>query len=103
MNLHMRKHLILFACSIATTLALPAAWAQDGRPNLSGTWQFDTAKSDLKTIKISEATWVIKEGDNSIHITESENGRTKSLELQCTTDGKECQITGDKARASFWY
>lgn len=99
----MRKHLILFACPLLALVTLPAAWCQDSRPNLSGTWQLDAAKSDMKTVKIADATWVIKEGDNTIHITESENGRAKAVELQCSTDGKECQVTGDKAKASFWY
>ena len=81
--------------------SLPAA-GQD-RPSLSGAWQFDASKSDLKSAKISSATWVIEESDNSIHITESEGGKAKKIELQCTTDGKECQVNGDKAKASFWY
>jgi hypothetical protein len=85
--------LALFACS---------AIGQD-RPTMTGNWQFDAAKSDLKTIKVSSANWVIEEGDNSIHITEAESGKSKKIELQCTTDGKECQVTGDKAKASFWY
>ena len=73
------------------------------RPSLNGTWQFDSSKSELKAIKISAATWVIQEADNSIHITESEGAKSKKVELQCTTDGKECQVTGDKAKASFWF
>ncbi|HEV2689317.1 MAG TPA: hypothetical protein VGV35_12210 [Bryobacteraceae bacterium] len=78
------------------------ALAQD-RPSMTGTWQFDAAKSDLKTLKLSGATWVIDESDNSIHLTESEAGKSKKVEMQCTTDGKECNVTGDKAKASFWY
>lgn len=79
--------------------ALPGT-AQD-HPNLSGTWQFDSSKSDQHSGKISDATWVIDENDNSIHITESESG--KKVELKCSTDGKDCQISGEKAKASFWY
>jgi hypothetical protein len=75
--------------------------AQD-HPSLSGTWQLDPGKSELHTGKISSATWVITEGDNSIHISESENGKSKKTELQCTTDGKECKFPGDR-RDSFWF
>lgn len=91
----------LLACSALAALVLPLA-AQD-RPNLSGTWQFDTAKSQLHADKVAGATWVINEDDNSIQITENEDGAPKKVQLKCTTDGKECKITGDKATASFWY
>jgi len=76
--------------------------AQD-KPSLNGTWQFDAAKSELHSGKVAITTWVIEEGDNTIHITESEASKSKKVELQCTTDGKECAVTGDKAKASFWY
>jgi hypothetical protein len=72
------------------------------RPSFSGTWQFDASKSELHLSKISSATWVIEEGDNSIHISQTENGKPKKTELQCSTDGKECKFPGDR-RDSFWY
>jgi hypothetical protein len=80
---------------------LPLA-GQD-RPNLSGTWQFDSSKSQLHTMTLADATWVISEDDSSIQIAESEDGAGKKLDLKCTTDGKECKIGGAKATASFWY
>jgi len=92
----------------ATAAFLVAAWVaapamgQD-RPNMSGNWQFDASKSELRNIKMASATWVIEESDNSIHITESEGAKSKKTEWKCTTDGKECQVAGDKAKASFWY
>jgi hypothetical protein len=77
--------------------------AQDQeRPSFNGTWQFDASKSELRSSKISSATWVMEEGDNSIHITQTENGKPKKTELQCTTDGKECKFPGDR-RDSFWF
>ncbi len=91
----------LLACSVLAVLVLPLA-GQD-RPNLSGTWQFDSAKSQLHTVTIAGATWTIAENDDSIQITESEDGAKKKIELKCTTDGKECKIAGEKATASFWY
>jgi hypothetical protein len=83
-------------------LALPLA-GQDDRPNLSGTWQFDSTKSELHTVKVAGATWVIHEDDSSIQITESADGAAKKIEMKCTTDGKQCKVGGDKATASFWY
>jgi hypothetical protein len=91
----------LLACSALAVLSLPLA-GQD-RPNLSGTWQFDGSKSELHTVKVSGATWVINEDDSTIQITESEDGASKKIQLKCTTDGKECKVTGDKGTASFWY
>jgi hypothetical protein len=69
---------------------------------MTGNWQFDASKSELRNIKMASATWVIEESENSIHITESEGAKSKKTELKCTTDGKECD-TSDKAKASFWY
>jgi hypothetical protein len=89
---------LIFTLSACSALVL---FAQD-RPSFSGTWQLDPAKSELHSGKISSATWVIAEGDNSIHISESENGKSKKTELQCTTDGKECKFPGDR-RDSFWF
>ncbi len=97
----MRNSATLLVCSVFAILALPMA-GQD-RPNLSGTWQFDSSKSELHTVKIVGATWVISEDDSSIQITESADGASKKIELKCTTDGKQCKISGDKATASFWY
>jgi hypothetical protein len=89
-------------CCFSLALFAFSAMAQD-RPTMTGTWQLDAAKSDLKTLKVTTATWVIEEGDNTIHIAETEGAKSKKVDLQCTTDGKECQVTGDKAKASFWY
>jgi len=91
----------LLAFSALAVLALPMAGQE--RPNLSGTWQFDSSKSELHTVKVGGATWVINEDDSSIQITESAEGANRKIELKCTTDGKECKISGDKATASFWY
>ncbi len=97
----MRNAAALLACSALAVFSLPSL-AQD-RPNLSGTWQFDSSKSELHTVKVGGATWVINEDDSSIQISESEDGAAKKTELKCTTDGKQCKVSGDKATASFWY
>jgi hypothetical protein len=87
--------------ALAAVLVLPGA-AQD-RPNLSGTWKLDASKSQLHSERTAGETWTINEGDGTINIAESEDGSAKKIELQCTTDGKECKVTGEKASASFWY
>jgi len=88
--------------TLICTLSMFTLLGAQDRPSLSGTWQLDPEKSELHTGKISSATWVIAEGDNSIHISESENGKSKKTELQCTTDGKDCKFPGDR-RDSFWF
>jgi hypothetical protein len=88
------------ACSALAVLALPLG-AQD-RPNLSGTWQFDNSKSELHSAKAPGGTWVINEDDSSIQISESD-ADSKKVEMKCTTDGKECKLTGEKGTTSFWF
>jgi predicted secreted protein len=97
----MSNAVTLAMCSALALLALPLA-AQDDRPNLSGTWQFDSSKSELHTARAA-ATWVINENDSSIDITESEEGASKKIEMKCTVDGKVCKVAGLKATTSFWY
>ena len=72
--------------SALAVLALPLA-AQD-RPNLTGTWQFDSSQSNLHGVKGAGPTWVIQEDDASIQISQSEDGASQKVELKCTTDGK---------------
>jgi hypothetical protein len=98
----MRNAVTFLSICALCALALPLA-GQDDRPNLSGTWQFDSTKSELHTVKVAGATWVIHEDDSSIQITESADGAGKKIEMKCTTDGKQCKVGGDKATASFWY
>lgn len=97
----MRNAATLVACSALAVMTIPLA-AQD-RPNLSGTWQFDSTQSQVHTVTIAGATWVINEDDSSIEISESESGANKKVEMKCTIDGKECKLSGEKATASFWY
>ncbi len=88
--------------ALGTALLAATAFAQD-RPNFSGNWRFDASKSELHNLKVSNATWTIKQDDTSIDITQSEGGAAKPVELKCTTDGKDCVVSGEKAKASMWY
>ena len=88
------------AVGFVFTLFAALANGQD-KPNFSGTWQLDPAKCELHTVKLADANWAIEETDNSIHVTENEGG--KAIEMKCSTDGKDCEVHGDKAKASFWY
>jgi hypothetical protein len=98
----MRSAALILACSTLVLLTIPLV-GQDDRPNLSGTWQFDSSKSQLHAVAAVGATWVIAEDESSIQITESESVASKRIELKCSTDGKECKISGGKVKASFWF
>ncbi|MGD0618609.1 MAG: hypothetical protein ABSB67_13195 [Bryobacteraceae bacterium] len=80
-------------------LIAAAALAQDDdRPDLSGKWQINQAKGG------SGGTLNIEAKDDSLHYSEAaRNGET--VEFDCTTDGKECNMTdgGRKAKVSVWY
>jgi hypothetical protein len=71
------------------------------RPDFSGTWQLDPAKCELHNMKVSDASWSIQESADTIDLTEKEGG--KAIEVKCSTEGKECSVNGEKAKASFWY
>lgn len=91
------------ACLLLAPFWMPAPAQESSKPNLSGTWQFNPAKSENRTGKVSAGTWVIDESNDTIHITESD-GNSRKVELRCTTNGKECDVAGgEKAKASFWY
>jgi hypothetical protein len=96
------RNVAILSVWLAVALFAVSASGQD-KPSLSGTWQLDASKSEMHSSKMSSATWIIEETDNSIHLTETEGGKGKKVEMQCSTDGKECQVNGDKAKASFWY
>jgi hypothetical protein len=85
---------------VTCVLTAALAYGQD-KPNFSGTWQLDVAKCELHNLKLADAIWAIEEADNSIHLTQNE-GKSKT-EMKCTTDGKDCNFSGEKAKASFWF
>ncbi len=97
----MRVIVTAMAVLAVVVLAAPA-FAQD-RPNFSGNWLFDASKSELHNVKIASATWTIKQDEDSIHIKQVDGSNGKPIELKCSTDGKECEVSGEKAKASFWY
>lgn len=85
------------------------AWAQDARPDLTGTWQLDPAKSEVSMAKPSVLTWLIQEKADSIEMKQVEKdggGRERQLaSFTCGIGGKECAFkdTDGAVKASFWY
>lgn len=86
-----------------------AAWAQDGKPNLSGTWQLDADKSEGSAARSSVLTWLIQEKADSIEMKQVEkdgSGREKQLAaFTCGIGGKECAFkdSDGSVKALFWY
>ena len=72
------------------------ACGQDTKPNLSGKWQLNAAKSQTKLTAMS---WTIEQKGSAIHlvsVTKAADGNEKTTEFRCTTDGKECLVDGIK-------
>lgn len=99
----------LFFCisAVAVSGFLSAGLAgQDDKPDLSGKWQLDASKSEMQLNRLSGVTMVISETDGKININEDQklaDGKERKITYTCTTDGKECEVAGAKAKASFWY
>jgi len=79
----------LLACFF---LACFVSAASESKPDLTGTWQ--TQDSGM--------TWVIQQKEDSIHITQTAK-KSRKIELDCPTSGKECPVAGESAKASIWY
>jgi len=72
----------------AALLALSFAFAQgESKPNFSGTWKLNAAKSDLGGHDIGSLTLKIRHQDPELLMTHIRDGET--LEFKLGTDGKE--------------
>ena len=78
------------------------------RPNLTGAWLWNPAKSEPHSAKFAGLTWVIDQKEATLHVSETErraDGKEIKTDFDCTTDGKECSIytKGEPTSVSFWY
>ena len=80
--------------------------AADGRPNLSGAWKLDPARSELDRTN-RDLTLLIEEKGQNIHIKETRgpNPKEDASEFTCGTIGKDCPMLdgGNKAKVSVYY
>jgi hypothetical protein len=69
------------------------------RPSISGEWQLETAAA-----KDSGPAWILDTKDDTIHVTELQNGQ-KVSEFDCNTLGRECDVkdSGRHAKVSFYF
>ena len=86
-----------------SALALGAA-AAAGRPQLTGTWQLDRARSQPGDEKLKSETLSIQQGDDSVQISDDvteTDGKEHKSDIQCNTVGKECKLKSEQVSA--WY
>lgn len=77
---------------------------QQSKPNFSGKWQANTEKSELHSGKASAVNLTIDQKGPSIHLVKtvrSTAGKDSVIDVNCTTDGKDCETKGIKV--SLWY
>jgi hypothetical protein len=80
-----------FAASLVLLVAA-SAWTQDAKPNFSGTWNFDAAKSDFGPAPPPDSLGAVidhKEPNVKITITQKSAMGDLTNERVLTTDGKE--------------
>jgi hypothetical protein len=102
----MRKSLVYCFVAVFSGALCGYGLAQDDRPDLTGTWQLDASKSDIKLSKFSDLKMTIAEKGDRINISDYETlggGKERTIVYDCTTDGKECIVKSTGAKASFWY
>jgi hypothetical protein len=95
------------AVSVGLFLLAARSAAQTAeKPNFTGTWTLDTAKSELSSTKADAVTWEIEQKGPSLKLAETSPDRKDSkFEYSCSTTGKECEVTTgkDPLKISMYY
>jgi len=93
---------MLLRLAVGGLLVLAYGWAGDDhsekRAKLAGAWQ---APADGKD---AGAIWSIEDRDDRLRITQTLKGE-KILDLNCSTEGQECQATdsGKNVKVVMWF
>lgn len=87
-------------------LAVLAAAAAGGRPDLNGSWTLEPTRS--QAADITSATLTISQSDSEVQVKEAysfASGKTGTLEFRCNTMGKECAFKSENepVKVSLWY
>jgi hypothetical protein len=72
------------------------------RPNFTGKWLLDTAKSQVRS-KTPATVWDIHETDKSISIDEPLKGKTESLKCELGSTTCKTNMDGKPAEVTFYY
>jgi len=87
-------------------LAARSAAQTADKPNFTGTWTLDRAKSDLTSTKVDALTWEIEQKGPSFKFAETSPDRKDSkFEYVCATTGKDCDVESgkDPLKISMYY
>ncbi len=95
--------LAVLAASVFS-LSLPAA--DTTPPNFSGTWQLDSAKSQVRDA--NSITYTIQDASGKINfdrVIQERDGKNVTSKFSCDTVGTQCDFdeNGHKAKVSLWY
>jgi hypothetical protein len=89
--------LCALTCGCASLLADDSA-----RPNFTGSWQFDTTKSEVHS-KTPANAWDIRQTDDSISIDEQVQGKTESMTCEISTKACKTRVEGQSAEVTFYF
>lgn len=98
------RHTFISFLGLSGFLAASVFAQQAAKPNFSGTWRLDAEKSQVHSGKAAVRSVAIEQKDSSIHITrklKAADGTESTVEITCTTDGKDCE--GKAGKASFFF
>jgi hypothetical protein len=95
--------LAVLAASILP-VSLPAA--DSTQPDFSGTWQLDTAKSQMP--EANSVIYTIQDATGKIdfnRVIQGRDGKSVTSKFTCDTIGTQCAFdeNGHKAKVSLWY
>lgn len=93
--------------ALAVPLLFPVLLSADSpTSDFTGTWQMDSAKSQVEDGRIVSLT--IEKVSNQIkmvRVVREKDGKEVTAQFVCATGGKECEFDGGgyKAKVSLWY
>jgi hypothetical protein len=93
-----------FSTICVLVLSVFPSTAQLPKPNLSGIWKLDVAKSEIHSPDNAEETMEIEQKESKIHVTiasKRSDGKETRLEFHCNMDGKDCDA--GESKISLWF
>ena len=72
------------------------------RPNFTGSWQLDTARSEIHS-KVQATAWAVEQSNDSIAISQRLGAKTEVV--KCGTNGSNCKAKpdGESGEVMFYY
>lgn len=94
------------ALATLAATAFPFLASADSPPDFTGSWQMDTAKSQVEDGRVVSLT--IEHVSNKlkmVRVVRGKDGKEAVSQFICATMGAECELddAGHKAKVSVWY